>query len=135
MFSSSEKHSSSCWYTPSLPHLLHLHIYPQFLFPISLCWLLRCLLSLSVFVVKLFIISMNLSCCANVSFCWSSRCWRNVFCVVVIAAACSFALSSSGSRLLVYSIMVCWSEGDIWLVVMLVRGLDDALLTTVTSLS
>ena len=32
-----------------------------------------------------------------------------------------------------YSIMVCWSEGDIWLVVMLVGGLDDVLLTTVAS--
>ena len=66
-------------------------------------------------------------------FCWSSRCWRSVSCVVVINAACSLVLSSSDSRQLVYSIMVCWSEGDIWSVVMLLGGLDDALLNTVVS--
>ena len=66
-------------------------------------------------------------------FCWSFRRWRSVSCVVVIDAACSIAFSSSYSRLLVYLIMVCWSEGGIWLVVMLVGGLDDALLTTVAS--
>ena len=58
----------------------------------------------------------------------------SVSCAVVINATCSFALSISNLRLLVYSIMVCWSEGDIWLVVMLVGGLDGALLTMVTSL-
>ena len=40
-------------------------------------------------------------------------------------------LSSSDSRLLVYSIMVCWLLGEIWSVVMLVGGLDDVLLLTV----
>ena len=66
-------------------------------------------------------------------FCRSSRRWRSVSFVFVIDTACSFALSSSDSRLLVYSIMVCWLEGGIWLVVMLVGGLDDAFLTTVAS--
>ena len=67
-------------------------------------------------------------------FFWSSRRYRSVSWVVVIDAACSCDLLSSDLRLLVYSIMVCWSEGGIWLVVMLVGGLDDALLTTVVSL-
>ena len=58
----------------------------------------------------------------------------SVSCVVVINAACYLVLSGSDSRLLVYSIMVCWSEGDIWSAVMLGEGLDDALLTMAASL-
>ena len=129
LFLSSEKKSLSWWYTPSFLQLLHFLFSPRFIFPLSLGMLLCCLFSSFVF----FIVAMNLFCYGNNFFCSSSRHWRSVSFVVVIDAACSLDLSSSDSGLLVYLIIVCWSEGVIWLVVMLVRGLDDTLLTTVTS--
>ena len=129
LFFSSEKYLSSWWYTPSFLQLLRFRLSPQLLFPLSLGWLLRGLLSSSVFVI----IAMNLFCCANIVFCWSYRYCRSVSCVIFINTACSLALSSSDLRLLVYSIMVYWLVGDIWSVVMLVGGLDNVLLLTVAS--
>ena len=54
----------------------------------------------------------NLACWSRMVFCWASSFWRRVVLSSVMAAACSVAVSSAPSKLLVYSRSACWLAGD-----------------------